>query len=274
MDIFNEYLNGDIYLKHHVTQSPCDADFSMHLHDTCEIYLFMKGDIEYLVEGTVYHLYSGSVVILCPFESHRTKILSELPYERYVLNFPLSTFDSIDPERRLLRAFMTGEYGQGNHYTKDELGKISAEELFGEICYCDEDDYGRRLKIQSSLLKLLDAINTAYLKRGNASIPKSREAEMVAYVNMNLGENITVPMLAEHFYMSTSQFNRIFKVATGASPWSYITLKRLSAARERIRLGASVQNAFETSGFNDYSAFYRAYVRHFGNSPAADICKK
>ena len=271
MDILNEYLHGDIYLKHNTTEAPRDAEFRMHLHDTCEIYLFVGGDVEYLVEGTVYPLKAGSMIILRPFESHKTKILSSCPYERYVLNFSPSMFDAIDPERRLMRPFLSHKNGQGNVYTKEELCGIDAEELFREACYSEDDDYGRILKIRSVLLKLLDAVNVAYLGRGNEMAPKSREAEMVAYVNSHLGEDVTVPQLAEHFYLSTSQFNRIFKVATGASPWSYITLKRLSAARERIRLGASVQNAFEASGFNDYSAFYRAYVKCFGNPPADDM---
>lgn len=271
MDILKEYLKDDIYLKHNITDAPCDSSFNMHIHDTCELYLLVRGEVEYLVEGTVYPLKSGSVVIMRPFESHKTRILAKKPYERYVVNFPLSMFESIDPEKRLLRTFCAREIGQNNLYTKEELQGLRIAGLFRDACYCTEDDYGRRLKIQTMLLRILDVLNAAYLKRRVEDIPKSRESEMVAYINAHIGEDITVPKLAEHFYLSVSQFSRIFKEATGAAPWSYVTAKRLSAARERLRLGATVQNAFESSGFGDYSAFYRAYVKFFGNAPTEDM---
>ncbi len=271
MDILKEYLKDDIYLKHNITDAPCDSSFNMHIHDTCELYLLVRGEVESLVEGTVYPLQAGSVVIMRPFESHKTRILAKKPYERYVVNFPVSIFESIDPEKRLLRAFCARENGCNNVYTKEELQGLQIDELLRDACYYAGDDYGRQLRIQTMMLRILDVLNTAYLKRSIEDVPKSRKTEMVAYINAHIGDDITVPKLAEHFYLSASQFSRIFKDATGAAPWSYIIAKRLSAARERLKLGASVQNAFESSGFNDYSAFYRAYVKFFGNSPTEDM---
>ena len=155
MDILNFYSSGDIYLKHNITERPCDSDFEMHIHDTCEIYLFVGGNAEYLVEGSVYPLDAGSIVLLAPLESHKTKILSGEPYERYVVNFPRSFFDAIDPERRLLDAVLSRENGKDNLYKKEELSGFDAKRLFDEACYCDEDDYGKKLKIKSMLLQLL-----------------------------------------------------------------------------------------------------------------------
>ena len=273
MDVLTFYSSGDIYLKHNITERPCDSDFEMHIHDTCEIYLFMGGNAEYLVEGSVYPLDKESVILLAPFESHKTRILSSEPYERYVVNFPRTFLDSIDPERRLLNAFLSRENGKDNLYRKEELSGFDVKSLFDSACYCKEDEYGKILKIRSMLLQLLDVIGGAYKKRGKENAVQSREAEFVAYVNAHLAEDISVPSVAEHFFLSAAQFSRIFKNATGAAPWTYITLKRLNTARERLANGASVQSAFEESGFKDYSSFYRAYVRHFGRMPSEDIRK-
>ena len=60
--------------------------------------------------------------------------------------------------------------------------------------------------------------------------PLKRNEEIVAYVNAHLSEDISIPLLAEHFFLSPSQFNRVFKAATGAAPWTYITAKRLTTA--------------------------------------------
>ncbi|MDE7212552.1 MAG: AraC family transcriptional regulator, partial [Lachnospiraceae bacterium] len=57
----------------------------------------------------------------------------------------------------------------------------------------------------------------------------------------------------------------------GAAPWEYITIKRLNAAREKMRAGATAQSAGESCGYGDYSAFYRAYVKYFGCAPKDDM---
>ena len=83
-----------------------------------------------------------------------------------------------------------------------------------------------------------------------------------------LFEDITVEQLSGHFFLSVSQFSRLFKEATGASPWAYITAKRLISAREQLQSGISAKKAAERCGFKDYSVFYRAYVKRFGEKPS------
>ena len=61
----------------------------------------------------------------------------------------------------------------------------------------------------------------------------------------------------------TRQFKRI----VGMTPGDYIRRKRLENARELIRQGYSVQQAGYSSGFTDYSAFFRAFRQYFGISP-------
>ena len=94
---------------------------------------------------------------------------------------------------------------------------------------------------------------------------------IVRYVNDMLCEDITVETLAEHFFLSTSQFSRLFKEATGASPWAYVTAKRLVRARELLQSGESAKKAAEDCGFKDYSVFYKAFVKRFGEKPSGSL---
>ncbi len=48
--MLNEYSFGEIYIRHAIDDDPDEKDFTMHIHDLCEIYLFISGDVEYLVE--------------------------------------------------------------------------------------------------------------------------------------------------------------------------------------------------------------------------------
>ena len=100
-----------------------------------------------------------------------------------------------------------------------------------------------------------------------AAAPTMSE-KLVRYVNDMLCENITVRQLAEHFFLSTSQFSRLFRAATGASPRAYITAKRLILAKELLKRGMGAKKAAEECGFGDYSVFYKAYVKRFGEKPS------
>ena len=256
--MLNEYSFGEIYIRHAVDDVPDDTDFKMHIHEQCEIYFF---------EGSKYPLDENSLMIMRPAESHKPQIMGTDRYERYAINFPVNFADHVDPERKLIQPFIVRSLGKNNMFSSSELDMHLVNKLFSEMC-SDDDDYNRQLTIRTHLFMLLDMINRAYSDNGKATHkPQSSAERIVMYVNNHIFEDISVPSLAKHFYLSPSQFSRVFRQATGAAPWEYITKKRLTAAKERIRSGCSAQNACEACGFGDYSAFYRVYVKHFGCAP-------
>lgn len=267
----NEYSFGEIYIRHAIDEEPNDKYFSMHIHEQCEIYVFVAGNVEYLVEGTRYPLDENSMMIMRPSEVHRAKIMGKEKYERYALNFPVSFVEDIDPEGKLLIPFMKRELGKNNLFTREEIDMSLVRRLFDQMSDKYED-YDKQLKIKTNLFMLLDMISTAYVNKEKVeNKPLSIEERVVVYVNDHLFEEIAVPDLASHFFLSVSQFGRLFKRATGASPWEYIIKKRLAAAKEKIRNGESLQSAAESCGFTDYSAFYRGYIKRFGKAPSIDV---
>ncbi|MCM1299157.1 MAG: AraC family transcriptional regulator [Firmicutes bacterium] len=271
MDILEEFNTEDLYVRYAVTNTPNDRDFTMHIHEQCEIYCFVSGNAEYLVEGAHYPLKSGNILIMRPAESHRAKILGCEKYERYALNFSLSITDKLDPNRILMKPFLDRPLGRGNLYSVRELGDDTVR-FFAEMRSCGSE-YEKKLEISTRLFLLLEIIYKAYIRReSNEYAPPTELSEqLVAYVNNHLFEELSVSLLAQKFFLSTSQISRIFRKATGASPWEYITIKRLTAAREKMRCGESAISAAESAGFGDYSSFYRAYIKRFGRPPKKDL---
>lgn len=265
--MLNEYSFGEIYIRHAIDEVPDEKDFTMHIHDRCEIYFFVSGNVEYLVEGSKYPLNENSLMIMRPAEAHAPRITGSGVYERYAINFPLELAAAIDPEGRLTRAFTDRPLGKDNMFSSSELDMTFAKKLFSEMC-SDNDDYGKRLTINTHLITLLDMLSRAWGEKKRSGQKRQSIAEVIVlYVNDHITEDISVAQLAEHFYLSTSQFNRVFRQATGAAPWEYVIKKRLTIAKELLRNGASAQDAAESCGFRDYSVFYRAYTRHFGHAP-------
>lgn len=275
MDILQEFTAEHLYMRYAVDEHPNDNDFAMHVHEQCEIYYFVSGNAAYLVEGTRYPLQPGSILIMRPAESHRIKILSSRRYERYAVNFSVSAADQIDPQHRLQKPFLDRPLGRGNHYSAAEFGEANIQNLFAEM-WSGADDYEKRIALLTHLYPLLHQIYKAYANRGTSEYapPQSVQEKIVSYVNKHLFDRISISGLAKHFFLCDSQFSRIFKQATGAAPWEYITMKRLTAAREQLRSGISAQAVSERCGFGEYSTFYRAYVKTFGRSPKADCDEK
>ncbi len=97
MDILEEFNAEELYFRYVVDETPDDRGFTMHIHEKCEIYCFVSGNAEYLVEGARYPLKTGSVLIMRSAESHRVRILSSEKFERYAVNFSFAITDSLDP---------------------------------------------------------------------------------------------------------------------------------------------------------------------------------
>lgn len=269
--MLQEYSDNEMYMRHAVDDAPDDGNFSMHVHDLFEIYYFISGNAEYLVEGSRYPLDTGCILIMRPSESHRVKILGKERYERCAINFSLPFIKATDPLGRLLSAFNDRPLGRGNLYYPPKTAEAGIRAMFCGV-FAAGDDYEKRLRITALLFLLLDTIHKEFLSRTDHAYPppQSTEERILSYVNVHLFDHLTVPALAKHFFLSVSQFNRIFRQASGSAPWEYITIKRLTSAREKIRSGMTAQDAGIDCGFKDYSSFYRAYVKYFGSAPKAD----
>lgn len=271
MNILNEFHADYIYTRYAVDEMPSNEDFCMHIHDQYEIFLFISGDAQYLVEGSTYQLQPYDVMIMRPSESHSTQILRKTHYERYVVNFRSDIIKTADPKQQLLKMFWEHPLGKNNRLQPDEFHKRMIYEIFQNIALCKGNHYQKKLKIQINLFMLLDLLCDLYQNHQTVNIqPPTLPEQILSYVNEHLFENISISMLAKHFYISPSHFSRIFKQAAGAAPWEYILLKRLTSAKAKIRSGTSVTQAAAESGFNDYSSFYRAYIKTYGCSPRRD----
>ena len=268
MEFFYEHEANDIYTRHVREEHADGSGYKMHIHERCELYYFIEGKADYLVEGTEYHMKRGSLLAMSPGEVHRARLLDNGIYERYAVNFPVSLFDDIDPERRLMRLYTDRALGQMNLYEKPDF-----EVLFEQICAEYDDDYDRRLAAYRIIMEILSGLDddfddAAEAKTGGRHRRKSTLSEKILkYVNSHISDELSIPILSEKFYVSQSQIGRIFKQSTGASPWEYITAKRLVAARKMLEEGKTAGEAAEKCGFGDYSSFYRAYVKRYGESP-------
>ncbi len=269
MLIKNEYYDDQIKYVYTYSSTPNNDVFRLHTHTDYEIYIFLSGRGKYTVEGTEYNLRPGYTLIFRSGEAHVAQIDGDTEYERIAINFGTNFLNAIDPNNKLLLPFLERPLGRINCYNN-----LSSIKRIIELSQTEfESEYHKRMFLYNAIYGILLEI---YLNFGEhkENITAQGElksiAQMIEYVNVNLFDSISLDVIANKFFISKSQLNRYFKKYTGSTAWGYITAKRLLNARKLILDGTSAKTAALSSGFEDYSSFFRAYKKRFGISPSED----
>ena len=220
----------------------------------------MRGDAKYSVEGNFYDLKPGDILIMKRAEAHSLIIKSLAPYERYVINFYPEAIlgDNKDEIMEFIYNRPLGKFNQFSaNYFKQKNWIYYIEKII------NSDEYEQRIY----LTVLLSELKSAFPKVENKEQKSDAFPKILTFINQHLTERITLEDICRHSFLSKSQLNRKFKAITGATAWEYVTVKRLMLAKELLKKGHKPTVVFLECGFNDYSAFYRAYKNQFGCSP-------
>jgi len=93
--------------------------------------------------------------------------------------------------------------------------------------------------------------------------------QMLDYIESHLSSQISLYQLAQTGCYSGWHAARLFKEATGTSPFSYIRSRRLATAAHQLGLGK--QNIIDVAMefvFDSHEGFTRAFTKQFGMNPS------
>lgn len=245
----------------------------IHYHGCYEIYYFVCGDVDYHVEGRVYHLTPNSLILLSPYVFHGAQVKSNAEYIRYSVY--LTQEDIIAEHRALLfSAFPNGHKGSAKEVFYENTESFDLHSFFQHLFQSrEESESGQNPYYPIFLEALLAQITQMCWKLcpSTAALYSSNNVmRIIDYLNVHLTEPITLDELAKQFYISKYYMNRAFKKAVGTTVIDYLIYKRVSRAKQLILGGLTASDAAMQSGFQDYSSFYRAYKKIMGNSPRKD----
>lgn len=263
------YLLENFRLFHLRSEQNSPVDF--HYHEFCKLLFLVSGSGSYVVDGHRYALQSGDVVLIGSRSVHRPEMEAGIAYERIIIYISPEFLQKSACQGCDLLDCFSGKHGHvlrlREQQRKALLSMAAAleRELAGE-------EYGREILCESALLRLL-----VFLGRGqhgsDAQMPAPVEPKndriltMLRYMDAHLAEDLTVDALAEQFYISKYHLMRLFRKETGATIHTYLTLRRLTRARELIEGGMRATEACYRCGFRSYSSFTRAYGKHYGMTP-------
>ena len=258
----------DYYLESalNITENPGTGNAVMHSHDVYEIYLFLDGKADYLVEGNKYRLKKGDIMLMRKSELHINSMRESVTYKRIYVNFEITSLLEAMGNLALLDMFDKRPLGEYNHYRAKDFPENHWQEFLMAICNAPSKE--------EKLCYLLPLLHE--LSRCHARLPKlpdGRESNLVSeickYINDDLTRELSLEQLSEKYYLSKTHLNRLFKANVGTTVGQYIKLKRLFYAKELLSRGMHPTEVYSLCGFRDYSTFFRAFKTQFEKAPAA-----
>ena len=179
--------------------------FTMHTHEHHEIYCFLKGNAKYFVEGSIYSLSPGDILIMKKAEAHSLLINKCVPYERIIINFNDNAI--VGDLKNNIAAFLNNrEFGKNNLYSADEFKQNNWQIYLAKI-YNSKNIDEQKLY----LTVLLNELYTHASSVNNKNVPKDDIVDILEYINQNIANEITLTSLCERFFVSKTHLIRKFK---------------------------------------------------------------
>ena len=247
-------------------------EVDLHHHDFYEIYLLLRGRVEYIVENRIFHMRPGDWMLVSPLELHQARIGADDAYERIVLWVARPYLERLStPNTSLTRCFDTTVATHTNLLRPDGATgaqlRAAAERLYKQK---ESRAYGSDLLAQGALVELVIGLNRAAEERSD-SRPAGASDEVVDavlhYINEHFNEPLTLDDLAARFFISKYHLLRKFDAQVGTTVHRYILQKRLINAKQLLAGGVLPNEVCQYCGFGDYANFYRAFKAEYSQTP-------
>ena len=151
---------------------------------------------------------------------------------------------------------------------------------YDDFSYCQE---ALRLRVEAYLLKpvnfeeLHEVVDSLKIKLGEQDMLREAPAadtdrklirDMTDYLNRNLGEEISLKLLGDVFYLTPNYISRVFRNELGVNYLAYLTLLRVERAKELLlTTDLGIAEISEAAGFHDYRTFTKVFKRNEGVPP-------
>ncbi len=236
-----------------------DQEPPSHVHNQCEIYLNLSGDVYFIVEGSVYPIAPGSVIITKPFEYHHCVYNKTNVHEHYCLMF------SANGNEDLFGIFFDRQKGENNHIALPPSAFESVKNNLNLLLQPDKSEVSKYYNFFKIMRTMED--NYAPGNSGGANNIPQNLKNAIQIVDTRFHEPLTVSMLAQETFLSVNTLERYFKKYLITSPSEYIRTKRLAAAVELINRQTPISVVAVQCGFPDTSNFCATFKRYFGTTP-------
>lgn len=242
---------------------PKQENFYRHCHNSYELFFFIEGEANYVVENKLYELTPYSLLFIKPTIYHYLQLKNMKAYYRMVINIMPNTLSN-EFFKRFKNKNALYHFNSNSEITKILMSLESKKDIFST------EDYNEFVKIKVNEV----LINLLYIKNNTDSkttyIDDDTLSLILKYINENLYSYLNIDIISKALFLSKSHISHIFSDRMKIGIMQYIKEKKILLAQTLIRAGGNPTEIAKECGFNEYSSFYRLYKLKFGVNPAHD----
>ena len=262
-----EFSNKDYYFAHRFNKLSGKDVFSRHTHEFFEIVLLKKGDFYYHYENSVIHIGANTCVITPPQVYHYYEASSDMDHERYIIllknsalqnRINISKVEAVNTKNSpILQSIFDALDYYITHYKN-----VADEDILNHLIQIKIDELATNLQF----ISYFDTSD--FIAHPDTSTPDLLLNDILAYVNNNLSKIKHLEDIAKHFSISKNYLFQLFKRQLKITPNQYINQKRIIYAKILIDNGEKLSYVAHKCGYDDYTSFYRNYLKYFKSSPS------
>ena len=239
--------------KIHYKESEADASASWenHCHAQFEMIGVLEGHVHIMLEGKRYRVSAGQITVIPPLCYHSTRANKSGRYRRVTALFDISAI----PED--IRSRFVGARDVAVCFSPHIEGIKS-------ICQSADTVYGA---LADALMIQIIYDDMAARQSGVPIEADELLQKAIAHIDQNLCGRILLDDLARVTSRSKSSFCHLFEEKMKISPKQYILQKKLAFANKLIQDGISPTYVAIQLGYDNYSNFYRMFLKQYGESP-------
>ncbi len=265
-------IDQEIICEHKMARVTPEDINTVHNHDGYEVVLFLKGDVNIMIEPELFKMKRGDMFFISPLVFHGIDLEDITGYERIVINVQYEYLKNLgDAETDFSTLFRNGDSANMNHLRIPEESISKFISIAGKLEESlHSSSYGHSVLSKAYLAEFL-LMTCKYSE--NVPPQKKRSSmpvvvsKILDYIDTHLAEDITINAMSAELHYSSDHLSRAFSEATGDSLKHYINAKKIALAQKLLLQNNSPYDVCFMVGYNNYSSFSRRFSKQIGMSP-------
>ena len=230
-----------------------------HWHESLEILFILKGNVNIVIDDTLYNLKQEDVIVINMNEIHTVSadgdnmiLALQIP-----IDFIKYHYEDIENIKFCNSVFLEDE----NKDIVDEIRHILAKTMW--TYSKDEEDC--ELKMQALVLELIYILCRNFkennsLNNKNSNKYSERLKRIIEFIDKNYKEDITLSSLAEREYLSSAYLSKFFSKYMGKNFHGYLSSIKLEhAVKDLIYTDLSITEVALNNGFSNEKTFFNLF---------------
>ena len=254
----------------HVRDIPRVNGHDFHLHDFMEIFIYVEGDVDFIVNQNYIDLHRGDIILANENILHKAVVKGTAWYERFYIGIPQNAFSHMDQSANPLACFSRGvcviSIGENDFRNILSLLRKMADLI-------ETDLHSNAYTVYGYLLQILSILNRKTTIGSNGTPRRDSPHELISRVLAFLENSATqvnsVAEIAEHFHVSASYLSSLFSQDMDVTLKRYLMICKISKSKIMLSQGESVSNTGLACGFCTTSHFISVFREVTGMTPNA-----